>query len=182
MLRYLIQASGTLFVSIFLNLVVVAEACCDERDQSAISRVVGRWATQGYGAIVVLHACEADSETLCGTLEWLWDAERPAARYLGEQIFWGAVFDGVHWRDGRMRNPEDGREYRGRITRLDDHRLHLRGCALRVLCQEQLWRRLESLPHLSGAPHCRPLADTAGAPIKHMPEELARIGGLLRSI
>lgn len=44
------------------------------------------------------------------------------------------------WTDGALYNPDDGRTYSGEI-RLRNGLLELRGCALKIACQTQTWRR-----------------------------------------
>jgi uncharacterized protein (DUF2147 family) len=48
------------------------------------------------------------------------------------------------WGDGELYNPDDGRTYTGTIT-LRGSTLELRGCALGVFCQTQVWRRPEDV-------------------------------------
>lgn len=44
------------------------------------------------------------------------------------------------WSGGKPYNPDDGRTYTGTV-RLRAGGLALRGCALRLVCQTQTWRR-----------------------------------------
>jgi len=44
------------------------------------------------------------------------------------------------WSGGELYNPDDGRTYTGEI-RVKRGTLELRGCALRIFCQTQTWRR-----------------------------------------
>jgi len=44
--------------------------------------------------------------------------------------------------EGEVYNPEDGNIYAGFIEVLDQDRIKLKGCALMVLCQEQVWTRV----------------------------------------
>lgn len=142
--RYLIQITG-----IFLCAAALLLSLPPARAQSdrAIDEIRGQWATQGYGAVVAFHECSEVPETLCGTLKWLWSGEE-AAVAIGELMFWGGIATGSIWKNGRLLNPENGREYRGQIQQLGPDLLLLKGCTLTVLCQEQRWRRLESLPHV----------------------------------
>lgn len=142
--RYLIQISG-----IFLCAAALVLALPPARAQSvgAIDAIRGNWATQGYGAVVAFDECTEVPNTLCGTLKWLWGDAETAAVPIGGEMFWGATHASSIWKNGRLLNPEDGREYRGQIQMLGPDLIVLKGCALKVLCQEQRWRRLESLPH-----------------------------------
>src|SRR5579871_3541588 len=37
--------------------------------------ITGRWATDGFEAIVDLEPCSSDGATLCGRILWLWDGK-----------------------------------------------------------------------------------------------------------
>ncbi|MEL7482375.1 MAG: DUF2147 domain-containing protein, partial [Pseudomonadota bacterium] len=67
---------------------------------------------------------------------------------LGNPMIWGFAYHQSAWRGGTLRNPEDGRRYSGTITLVDGDRLELQGCAARIFCRRQTWRRLSSLPHI----------------------------------
>jgi uncharacterized protein (DUF2147 family) len=118
--------------------------------------IAGRWATQGFGSVVEFRRCAGAEATMCGRLVWLWapnDGGRPRADrhnpdpalrsrpLLGVEIVHGLrpAAPGI-WTEGRLYNPDDGRTYTGTI-RLKDGVLELRGCALKVVCQTQIWRR-----------------------------------------
>jgi uncharacterized protein (DUF2147 family) len=131
-------------------------SAADPRDP----RILGRWATAGFGSIVELAPCDAAgvSETLCGRILWLWDAldaagrprlddENPEASarrrpLVGVEILRGfrETAPGV-WTGGSVYNPDDGRTYSGSIRLQPDGALELEGCALRIFCQRQVWRR-----------------------------------------
>lgn len=120
-------------------------------------KILGVWATQGFGSIVQFAPCADDANTICGRIVWLWephdqrgeprrdsknpDADLRARGLAGIQIVTGLreAEPGV-WRGGRVYNPDDGRIYSGSI-RLVDGTLRLKGCALRAFCQTQTWRR-----------------------------------------
>jgi uncharacterized protein (DUF2147 family) len=46
------------------------------------------------------------------------------------------------WTGGSVYNPEDGRTYSGRIELVDAGTLKLTGCALRIFCRSQVWKRV----------------------------------------
>ncbi len=122
----------------------------------------GLWATPGLGSQVALQACGQDGQELCGSIVWLWEAEdaagqvrtdlknpqpdRRAKPLVGAQILSGfrRGDDGV-WRGGRLYNPDDGRSYTGTLRMLPSGVLQLEGCALRVFCKKQVWRRLNTV-------------------------------------
>jgi uncharacterized protein (DUF2147 family) len=49
--------------------------------------------------------------------------------------------DAFHF-EGEIYNPEDGNTYMGFLEVKDENVMVLKGCAMMVLCQEQLWRRV----------------------------------------
>ena len=63
---------------------------------------------------------------------------------LGSMILRDFAFENGAWRNGTVTSPKDGRTYRGTIN-LDGDLLRLRGCA-GPFCQNQVWRRLSSIP------------------------------------
>lgn len=115
----------------------------DAHAQSA-ARVYDDWATTGLGGVVRLAPCASNAAHLCGRLIWLWDQSEVAPDALGSLILRDFVLENGEWRDGTVRNPEDGRTYSGSI-RLEGDVLRLRGCA-GPFCQTQVWRRLSSIP------------------------------------
>jgi uncharacterized protein (DUF2147 family) len=130
----------------------------ESRERSgARDGILGRWATAGFGSIVELHRCDADG-TLCGRILWLWDAldsegrprsdrENPEGRARALPLVGAEVLRGFRetapgvWTDGSVYNPDDGRTYSGTLTLQRNGALELEGCALRILCQRQVWRR-----------------------------------------
>lgn len=122
--------------------------------------IAGRWATPGFGSIVELRPCPAAPATYCGRIIWLWeatdgagrrrtDARNPNAALRGRSLVGIEIVRGLAettpgvWA-GTLYNPDDGRTYSGEI-RLRGGSLVLRGCALRLVCQAQTWRRPEDI-------------------------------------
>jgi len=121
----------------------------------------GNWATRGFGSVVQFRPCADDAATSCGRIIWLWEANdehgRPrvdsrnpdrtlrARSLVGVEIVRGLreTAPGV-WSEGALYNPDDGRTYTGTI-RIRNGALELRGCALNVFCQTQVWRRPEDV-------------------------------------
>lgn len=121
------------------------------------SEIAGNWATRGFGSIVQLRPCAGAVATMCGRIIWLWepndaqghlrvDNRNPehglrTRSLIGVEIVRNLreTSPGV-WREGALYNPDDGRTYTGEIT-LRNGVLELRGCALNVFCQTQVWRR-----------------------------------------
>ncbi len=141
----------------------LATAAIIQGDASAQTRsdIAGNWATRGFGSIVQFRPCAGAPETMCGRIIWLWEPndENGRARtdnhnpdralrtrsLIGVELVRGLrqTEPGV-WSDGALYNPDDGRTYTGTI-RLRGGALELRGCALGVFCQTQIWRRPESV-------------------------------------
>lgn len=113
----------------------------------AIAAIQGDWATEGYGAVVRLRACGEDGIVLCGELVWVWDERDLVHGEIGMLMLTGFSYTDGKWRGGRLTNPVDGRTYRGDIRQVGNDLIDLTGCAARVICHTQAWRRLSSLPH-----------------------------------
>ncbi|MGD9979472.1 MAG: sterol desaturase family protein [Hyphomonadaceae bacterium] len=149
--------------TVMLLAIGLATAATMHNQASAQTRneIGGNWATRGFGSIVQFRPCAGAAETMCGRIIWLWEPndERGRARtdthnpdralrarsLIGVEIVRGLrqTEPGV-WSDGALYNPDDGRTYTGTI-RLQGGALELRGCALGVFCQTQIWRRPESV-------------------------------------
>lgn len=132
-------------------------ALLSEARAQANEAIAGNWATRGFGSIVQLRPCVRAPEAMCGRIVWLWepnDAQgRPrmdnhnpdrglrARSLIGVEIVRGLreTSPGV-WSEGYIYNPDDGRTYTGEIQ-VRNGALELRGCALGVFCQTQIWRR-----------------------------------------
>lgn len=112
--------------------------------REATSSVSGVWATEGHGAHVELAPCARNAEMLCGKLVWSWDPEIAAKQgedlMIGDFRWTGEAFDG-----GWLKNPDDGKTYRGEISIMQRDALRLKGCAL-VFCKSQVWRRVSEIP------------------------------------
>ncbi|MEO0917088.1 MAG: DUF2147 domain-containing protein, partial [Pseudomonadota bacterium] len=103
----------------------------------------GAYASPGLGIIVEFAPCETDKGATCGQLVWVWDpADTPHARP-GDVIVTGLHTSPEGW-SGRLMNPEDGRIYRGSITRQGVDAISLRGCA-GPFCSTQRWHSVRAL-------------------------------------
>jgi sterol desaturase/sphingolipid hydroxylase (fatty acid hydroxylase superfamily) len=153
--RPAIAAPGILALAL-----VLATLPSESRAQRAAA-ITGNWATRGFGSIVQFRPCGASSETMCGRIVWLWEPNDGNGRprtdnhnpdrtlrtrsLVGVEIVRGLreTEPGV-WSEGALYNPDDGRTYSGTL-RLNNGVLELRGCAMSVFCQTQLWRRPEEV-------------------------------------
>ncbi|MEM7741372.1 MAG: DUF2147 domain-containing protein [Pseudomonadota bacterium] len=133
-----------------ITAIVTAILVASSMNADAMQSIEGDWAAQGYGAVVRIRPCEQAEVELCGHLLWVWDPEDVEPSRLGGLMLEGFRYEDGRWSGGRLVNPEDGRTYRGSITQRAEDILDLKGCAARVLCASQTWRRLESLPHIGG--------------------------------
>ncbi len=124
--------------------------------------ILGTWATQGYGAQVVITPCGQAGEKLCGQIAWLWtdrdaagnplrDEENPVARLRNRPLIGAMIFrnfvreaDG-QWRGDGIYNPEDGNTYSASLSPRPDGTLNITGCVLGIFCQTQIWRRPQSV-------------------------------------
>ena len=68
------------------------------------------------------------------------DASLRERKLKGAMIFEGLTGGPPEW-TGKVYNPEDGRTYSGSITQVDENTLKLKGCALSIFCQTQVWTR-----------------------------------------
>lgn len=128
--------------------------------QHAMEAISGNWATQGYGAVVRMEACDQKPEVLCGTLIWAWEPDEMRHGAVGSLMLTEAAFRDGEWRDAKLRHPENGKTFSGEVVQTSANTLELKGCAL-IFCKTQTWRRLESLPHIAGLSAA---AQTIGAP------------------
>ena len=121
------------------------------------SDIEGNWATSGFGSIVRLSPCVSDPDAMCGKIVWLWETTDPEGQprvdtrnpkrslrtrsLIGIEIVRGLKETSPgEWREGSIYNPDDGRTYTGSVSTRNGS-LELRGCALGVFCQTQVWRR-----------------------------------------
>ncbi len=151
-------ASGAVKAASLAILAVAATGVMTRPSEAQTSLDIGgRWATPGFGSIVEFAPCTDGKDTLCGRILWLWEEADASKRtrtdkrnpdqslrsrtLVGIEIVRGLrqTAPGV-WSDGALYNPDDGRTYVGAI-KLRDGLLELKGCALGVFCQTQVWRR-----------------------------------------
>jgi sterol desaturase/sphingolipid hydroxylase (fatty acid hydroxylase superfamily)/uncharacterized protein (DUF2147 family) len=149
--------AGAKIIAIAALTLAAANAAIGDADAQPNSAISGNWATRGFGSIVQLHPCASAPEAMCGRIVWLWEPNDAAGRpradthnpdrrlrtrsLIGIEIVRGLreTAPGV-WSDGSLYNPDDGRTYTGAI-RVINGALELRGCALGLFCQTQIWRR-----------------------------------------
>jgi len=146
-------------------LVALVIALCVGFPQPAeAADIHGEWATQGYSARVRIAPCADDpgAGRACGTVTWLWeprdasgngrkDHSNPQAKLRERPLVGIPLLQGFRraetgeWVDGSIYNPEDGRTYAASMQIGSSGELRVRGCALGVFCQTQVWRRVGDL-------------------------------------
>lgn len=119
--------------------------------------ITGRWATDGFEAIVDLEPCANDASLMCGRILWLWDGKDLSGqprkdihnpdRALRSRSLVGvellhALKRSTSGRSftGSIYNPDDGRTYTGTLS-VGERVLELKGCALGVFCDTEIWHR-----------------------------------------
>lgn len=96
-------------------------------------------------------------ESICGTLERepSWDEtglvprdeknpdERLQSRSLQAlTILYGFRHTQRGWRNGKFYDPWSGKTYPARVRRIDERRLHLRGCIAPLICRSFEWTKV----------------------------------------
>ena len=135
----------------FPALLLMMSMALETPPSSPMQAIIGDWVTSDESAIVRLFACNDEPESLCGNMIWIADPEWVEDRFLGGEIIADFRFDRGAWRKGHLTNPEDGNVYRGSISLQDEGQLKLKGCALRVLCKNEMWKRLEALEDIGAS-------------------------------
>ena len=145
-------------LAMVLGLAAAADTSAAQASTQA-PQLVGRWTTPGDRSVVEFGSCaEQRIETLiCGRIVALRDpsardrrdihnpsAANRSRRVLGLQIVQGLreTAPGI-WTGADLYNPDDGRTYRGAVRFRGADSLELKGCALAIICQTQVWRRVE---------------------------------------
>ena len=147
----------------------VAGFICALGNADTILPVSGEWATEGHAAHVRIAPCASESATLCGTITWLWeaidstgnptrDANNPDPKLrdrslVGLHLLREFRVDEDAISEGEIYNPENGRTYRASLRLRSSDMLEVKGCFM-LLCDTQVWRRLESV--CTAAPALRP--------------------------
>tara|TARA_R110000868_G_scaffold9738_2_gene47912 strand:+ start:842 stop:1276 length:435 start_codon:yes stop_codon:yes gene_type:complete len=138
---------STVLVSIFSYLFLAVGASA-----APVDALAGQWRTVRHGALVEISDC--GDGTPCGALARVEDSvsggqlhdvrnRRPELRgrpLVGVPILWGFSADGEGWQNGRLYNPDDGKEFRARLELLSSTRLRVTAC-FGPLCRSQVWTR-----------------------------------------
>ena len=107
----------------------------------------GAFAPEGLGIVVNFEPCPDRNGSTCGRLVWTFGPAGHLKAKTGDIIIRGLQWDGKKWSGGKLLNPEDGRTYRGSISRSGKHTIRLRGCA-GPFCRSQTWRTVVSIAEL----------------------------------
>lgn len=125
------------------------------------NELAGEWATQGDAAHVRIERCTAAPDLLCGLITWLWepidaegepirDKHNPDPQLRAQSVIGLSLLKDFRRSanggplDGRIYNPENGRTYRASLKLRSRDILEVKGCLL-IVCDAQVWRRVESL-------------------------------------
>lgn len=103
----------------------------------------GVWASPGLAIVVRFEPCPDDASASCGRFVWSWDGDESLEHAFGSLVLRDVRYYDEYWR-GSLIDPDTGRAYRGTLQRVDEHTLHLRGCA-GPFCRSQTWRSLDSV-------------------------------------
>ena len=132
----------------------------------ANSDLMGRWATEGFDSIVELTPCPGDADAICGRVLWLWDEADASGQprkdirnpdkslrarpIVGIEIVHGLKrsASGTSF-SGLLYDPDDGRTYTG-VLQQRGRTLELKGCALTLFCDTQIWRRAADVVAAAG--------------------------------
>lgn len=113
--------------------------------------VFGRFSSPNGNSHIVIDDC-GDS-TPCGVVSWMDPATLPdgqspesytndkGERVLGMTILQGFDRRKRDWRGGSLYSPGNGKRYAGRIKRLENGDLQLKGC-IGPICSTQIWTSL----------------------------------------
>ena len=97
----------------------------------------GVWLRDSGASRVRIAPCGA---ALCGTIVWLKDADGPAK--VGQKVFFDMKPNGDNAWSGSAFNPEDGKNYSGKMT-LSGSTLTTAGCVLGgLVCKSVNWSRV----------------------------------------
>jgi uncharacterized protein (DUF2147 family) len=98
----------------------------------------GIWLRESGASRVRVAKC---GEALCGTIVWLRDADSKAK--VGQRVFFDMKPDGANAWAGKAFNPEDGKEYTGKMS-VSGNTLTTAGCVLGgLICQSVKWSKVE---------------------------------------
>jgi len=98
--------------------------------------LTGEWARDDGHGSVRFAPC---GDSLCGVITAKSDPNAPGK--IGQKVFYDMKADGENFWRGSAFNPEDGREYTGKIT-LAGGRLTTAGCVLGgLICKSFTWTR-----------------------------------------
>ena len=101
--------------------------------------VLGEWARGDGQGRVRFAPCGGGA--VCGVVTWVKDPKAPGK--VGEKVFYEMRPSGDNAWSGKAFNPDDGKEYTGKMT-LDGDRLRTAGCVFAgLVCKSFDWKRVQ---------------------------------------
>jgi len=101
--------------------------------------VNGEWARTDGKSKVRFAPCGGGA--ICGTVTWLRDADSPGK--VGQKVFYEMRSSGDNTWAGKAFNPDDGKEYTGKMT-LSGGTLNTAGCVFGgLICKSFDWTRAQ---------------------------------------
>lgn len=98
----------------------------------------GTWLRESGASRVRIAKC---GDALCGTIAWLRDADSKAK--VGQRVFFDMKPAGEGAWNGKAFNPEDGKEYTGKMS-VSGKTLTTSGCVLGgLICQSVKWSKVD---------------------------------------
>lgn len=147
-----------MFITLFLIGLFAVESNPENVTHPPKTEITGVWVTaDGDGHIEIT----IEDDELNGVIIWAEDMYEDDGETLvkdtnnpdpdlrdqpikGLKIIWGFSYSDGEWRGGRVYDPENGREYRGRIRLEEDGTLRLRGyVGISAFGRTERWTRLE---------------------------------------
>jgi uncharacterized protein (DUF2147 family) len=111
--------------------------------------IEGRWRSPGGNSIIDVAPC---GEAFCGTVAWASEKAKQDTRKGTEQLIGTQLLTGIRetkpgrWQ-GRIFLPDRNMRATAKLQLIAPDLLKVSGCAARILCSSQIWRRYdEPLP------------------------------------
>ena len=107
--------------------------------------IEGRWRSPGGNSIIEIGPC---GSALCGTVAWASEKAKADARKATDQLVGTALLTGLQekkpgrWQ-GKLFVPDKNMRVTAKLRLVGPQQLKVSGCAAKVLCNSQVWSRLD---------------------------------------